>query len=197
MTAQISERAVELFTKNGYDETTIDDICGVAGISRSTFFRYFGSKEDVLLGEIADADAMLLAALRSRPDSEPPWIALREAFSPLIEHYGAQSERVLRSARLVRSTPTLASLHKEKRTRWEESLRPEVERRFGCDPHDLTDPRPAALIAAALGCLDAAIAAWAAGDGTPPLTQVLARAMGSLSADAAPIPDKARQRVRA
>ncbi len=117
MTAQVAEMAIDLFVDRGYEETTIDDICAVAGISRSSFFRYFHSKEDVLLREVADLGESLLAALQARPDDETPWVALRRALNPLIGQYGAESERILRSARLVRATPALATFHQEKLAR--------------------------------------------------------------------------------
>lgn len=180
MTAQVAEMAIDLFVERGYEETTIDDICAVAGISRSSFFRYFHSKEDVLMREVTDLGESLLAALRDRPDSERPWVALRRAMSPLIEEYGGRSDRVLRSARLARTTPTLATFHQDKVARWGQLLRPEVARRLGSDPDDATDPRPAALIAAALAGLDAAVAAWAAADGTPPLAQLFDRAIDAI-----------------
>ena len=48
--------ALQLFTEQGYDETTVDDIAVLAGISRRTFFRYYTSKVDVVWG---DFDALL------------------------------------------------------------------------------------------------------------------------------------------
>lgn len=180
MTAQVAEMAIDLFVERGYEETTIDDICAVAGISRSSFFRYFRSKEDVLLSEVADLGQSLLAALRDRPDTEAPWVALRRAMRPLIEQYADKSERILRSARLARTTPALATFHQDKLARFGQLLRPEVARRLGPGLDDPGDPRPAALIAAALACLDAAVAAWAAADGAPPLAQLFDRAMDSI-----------------
>jgi AcrR family transcriptional regulator len=43
--------AQDLFVAQGYDETTIDDIAAAAGLSRRTLFRYFASKEDLVLGK--------------------------------------------------------------------------------------------------------------------------------------------------
>ncbi|MGW7658490.1 TetR/AcrR family transcriptional regulator, partial [Streptomyces tendae] len=83
--------ALDLFLENGYEQTTIDDICAVAGISRSTFFRSFPSKEDVFVSTTSAAPEELLDALRQRPDDETPWTALRHAMDPLIAHYAAQS----------------------------------------------------------------------------------------------------------
>nr|WP_284750287.1 hypothetical protein [Amycolatopsis sp. RTGN1] len=62
-------------------------------------------------------------------------------------------------------------------------MAPELARRLGSDPDDPADPRPRALIASALGCLEAAVATWIAGDGTQQLGRLLDRAMGSISAE--------------
>ncbi|MEV8148348.1 TetR/AcrR family transcriptional regulator [Arthrobacter sp. NPDC080073] len=48
--------AIELLVRHGYDTTSVDDLAGAAGISRSTFFRKFGSKEDIVF---ADHDRIL------------------------------------------------------------------------------------------------------------------------------------------
>lgn len=180
MTAQVAQMAIDLFIERGYEETTVDDICAVAGISRSSFFRYFRSKEDVLMREVADFGGSLLAALRARPDDETPWVAVRQALHPLIEQYGADSERILRSARLVRSTPALATFHQDKLARKGQILQPEIARRMGADPDDPLDPRPAALIGAVLAGLDAAVAAWAAADGGRDLAELFDRAMDAI-----------------
>jgi AcrR family transcriptional regulator len=180
MTAQVAEMAIELFVERGYEETTIDDICAVAGISRSSFFRYFHSKEDVLRHEVTDRGESLLSALQARPAGEAPWVALRRALDPLVEQYGAAPDRILRSARLVRGAPSLATFHQDKLARLGQLLGPEVAHRVGSVPDDPTDPRPAALIAAALACLGAAVAAWAAADGTQHLAHLLDRAMDSI-----------------
>lgn len=180
MTDQVAAMAIDLFVERGYEETTIDDICAVAGISRSSFFRYFQSKEDLLLREFADVGDSLLTGLEARPDDETPWSAIQRALHPLAEQYAAESERTMRSVKLVIESPALTMFHQEKLARWGQLLRPEVARRTGSDPGDPVDPRPAALIAAAFACLDAALAAWAATDGASPLSQLLDRAMDSI-----------------
>jgi AcrR family transcriptional regulator len=183
MRAQVSEMALDLFLDHGYEQTTIDDICAVAGISRSTFFRYFPSKEDVFASETSTAVDEIARALRQRPDDEAPWSALRHAMGPLVEYYASQTERAHRLAALAVATPALATLHQEKHARFQALIAPELARRLGSDPDDSTDPRPRALIASALGCLEAAVAAWIAGNGTRQLGRLLDRAMDSISLD--------------
>jgi AcrR family transcriptional regulator len=180
MTAQIAEMAVDLFVERGYDATTVDEICEVAGISRTSFFRYFRSKEDVLMRDFADLGDLLLAALEDRPRNEPPWPALRHAIGPLAARYDADGARTRRALALVIETPTLGAFHQDKLARWVAQLRPEIARRLGADPQDRTDPVPDALISAALACLDAALAAWVAAQGAEELGALLERAFGAL-----------------
>jgi AcrR family transcriptional regulator len=181
MRAQVSEMALDLFLEHGYEQTTIDDICAVAGISRSTFFRYFPSKEDVFASETSSAVDEIVLALRQRPDDEAPWPALRQAMSPLVEYYASKTERAHRLAALAVTTPALAALNQEKHAKFRALIAPELARRLDADPDDPTDPRPRALIASALGCLEAAVAAWIAGNGTQQLGGLLDRAMDSIS----------------
>lgn len=179
--AQVAALVVELVLENGYEETTVDDICAAAEISRSTFFRYFPSKEDALFGGVSEAGERLLDALVARPQDETPWVAMRRALDPLIEQYAGGDEQVRQLARLVVNTPVLAARHREKNARWHEVLRPEIARRLGTDPTDASDPRAHAVIAAALGCVDAALRAWTSSDHPPELTGILDRAMGAIA----------------
>jgi AcrR family transcriptional regulator len=181
MTSQIAEMAVNLFVERGYDETTVDDICAVAKISRTSFFRYFRSKEDVLMRDFADLGDLLLASLTTRPDDETPWAALRNAIGPLAARYNSDGARTRRALKLVIETPTLGAFHQDKLARWVKQLHPEIARRLGSNPQDLTDPAPNALISAAFACLDAALAAWVAAEGTEDLAPLLDRAMGALA----------------
>ncbi|MEU6646924.1 TetR family transcriptional regulator [Saccharomonospora sp. NPDC046836] len=181
MRAEVAAAVQDLVLERGYEETTVDDICTAAEISRSTFFRYFPSKEDALFGTSADAGEHLRDALTARPPGEAPWIAMRRALDPLIEQYEAHDERTRRLTRLIVNTPSLAARHREKNARWHELLRPEIARRLGADPADDSDPRANALIAAALGCVEAALTAWTSTAQSQALAKILDRAMGAPS----------------
>lgn len=181
MRAEVATAVQDLVLERGYEETTVEDICGVTGVSRSTFFRYFSSKEEALFGETADAGERLRDALAARPPDEAPWVAMRRALDTLIERYEAHDERTRRLTRLVVDTPPLAARHREKNDRWRELLRPEIARRLGADPDDGSDPRADAVIAAALGCVEAALSAWTASAQPQALSEILDRAMGATS----------------
>ncbi|MFH8440969.1 TetR family transcriptional regulator [Streptomyces sp. NPDC018026] len=180
MRAEVARTVQDLVLEHGYEGTTVDDVCTAAEISRSTFFRYFSSKEEALFGVTADAGEYLRDALAARPPDETPWVAMRRALTPLMEEYGAGDERTRRLTRLIVNTPPLAAWHREKNARWHELLRPEIARRLGADPADVSDPRADAVIAAALGCVEATLYAWTSGARPQPLQEILDRAMGAV-----------------
>ena len=75
--ASIREHAMRLFLHQGFAQTSVEQIAEAAEVSPSTFFRYFPTKEDVVLAD--DLDPILLAALAAQPPELPPLVALRRA----------------------------------------------------------------------------------------------------------------------
>ena len=69
---EIAEVALKLFTERSYESVTIDDIAAAAGLSRRSVFRYFSTKEDIVVGKFDFVAGDMLAELRARPASEPP-----------------------------------------------------------------------------------------------------------------------------
>lgn len=99
--------AFELFADHGYEATTIEQIAAQAGVGRTTFFRNFGRKEDVLFPHhedvLADVDARLATATATTRSS-----ALSEAARIVLDHYIAEGETARRRYRL---TSTVLALH--------------------------------------------------------------------------------------
>jgi AcrR family transcriptional regulator len=75
--ASIREHALRLFREQGYQRTTVEQIAAAAEVSPSTFFRYFPTKEDVVLRD--DFDERALEAFQRQPPSMTPLAALRAA----------------------------------------------------------------------------------------------------------------------
>ncbi|MDX5564155.1 hypothetical protein PYK79_13690 [Streptomyces sp. ID05-04B] len=78
-------------------------------------------------------------------------------------------------------TPPLPARHFGKQLGRQELLVPELARRLGGDPDRPEDPRPTALVAAALACADAATTGWVACEGTVPMAVLLGRAMSAVA----------------
>src|SRR2546425_5565213 len=75
--------ALRLFVKQGYEETTIEQIAAAAEISPSTFFNYFPTKEDVVLFDAYDPRAIRM--FLERPKDEPLNVVVRRVLEELAE----------------------------------------------------------------------------------------------------------------
>jgi AcrR family transcriptional regulator len=75
--ASLREHALRLFREQGYTATTVEQIAAAAEVSPSTFFRYFPTKEDVVLQD--DMDTRMMEALVAQPAGLAPLAAVRAA----------------------------------------------------------------------------------------------------------------------
>ncbi len=104
--AAIREHALRLFNEQGYQATTVEQIAEAAEVSPSTFFRYFPSKEDVVLQD--DYDPLLVAAFRAQPAELSPVAALRGAMRAVFAGMPAEQMELERERQaLVVSEPEL------------------------------------------------------------------------------------------
>ena len=184
--AEIAAAAMRLFVAGGFEATTVDQIAVEAGVSRRTFFHYFANKEDVVLGDLAGAGETVRLALEARPAQEPAWTALRAAFLSLQADTDPQAQ--LAVAQMFDESPSLRARHLEKHLRWQELLAPDIQRRLNIAATTSPDPRARALIAAALACLDVAVASWRESGGTNDPIQVFDAAVAAIRGEAGPAP---------
>lgn len=179
--AEITETAMALFVERGFESTTIEQIAAAAGISRRSFFRYFDTKEDVVLGDLAALGEQVKTALEARPADEPAWAALRAAFQAL-RGPNSSAEAELAAAKMYHDAPSLRARHLEKHLRWQALLAPDIERRLGIGNGNGNDPRARAVIASALACLDTAVDAWRESNGTIDIEQLFDQAVAAVRA---------------
>jgi len=155
---EIARAAWGLFAAEGYEATTVDEVARAAGVSRRTFFRYFSSKEDVVV-ETSDALAEdVLAAFSRRPAHEPPLVAMHRALRPILEARLADAGQARAIVRLLRESRTLRRAMLERHARMEERLAALVARRLGVDLRK--DSRPALLAFVTRALLDTAFNVW-------------------------------------
>lgn len=103
---RLIEAAFALFEEHGYDTTTVDQIAERAGVGRTTFFRTFGSKEDVIFPHHDD----LLTSIKHRLASstqQTALVAVTEAARLVLQHYLDEGELALSRYRLTRTVPAL------------------------------------------------------------------------------------------
>jgi AcrR family transcriptional regulator len=101
----IQRTALRLFEKQGYEETTVEQIAAAAEISPSTFFNYFPTKEDVVLYDAYDPVAIRL--LLERPKDEPLNVSLREVLQRLAAMFESDERMLLARGRFFFEVPAL------------------------------------------------------------------------------------------
>lgn len=103
---EIAEAAFRLFATRGYDATSVDDIAAAAGVSRSTFFRAYGSKEAVIFPDHDDILVRVEDRLRTSHENSA-LAAVTDAVKIVLFHYVAEGERARERYRLTSSVPAL------------------------------------------------------------------------------------------
>ena len=159
--ARIEETALELFRTRGFDHVTVEDVCAEAGVAPATFYRHFGTKEEVVFAYQADFTAALGGALDAGahvPDAErlPAVLGEFAAFLESQQHVLALRDQiVLGHPRLMQRTLTV-------QRDMESALAAGLARSRG-----LPTPDSAALLEAGVGMLVLRIAvrAWRAEGG--------------------------------
>ncbi|MGD9703705.1 MAG: TetR family transcriptional regulator [Acidimicrobiia bacterium] len=146
---EIARVAIDLFVSSGFDAVTVDDIAAAAGTSQRTFFRYFATKDDIILDLARRLDRRLLDALDARPDSEGAVTALRNAYRATSHVDPADRDRVLQLAAVMAQAPTLRARAHGEHLNEREQVVERLALRMGVAP---TDPR-VRVLATAMGAV--------------------------------------------
>jgi AcrR family transcriptional regulator len=102
----LEDAALDLFERQGFDRTTVEEIAAACDVSPRTFFRYFATKDQVLFGDDVEFTEML-ADLEHRPADEAPLRSVRAFVDAKIESFADERERLVRRARVLAATPSL------------------------------------------------------------------------------------------
>ncbi|MFE5831315.1 TetR/AcrR family transcriptional regulator [Streptomyces sp. NPDC056488] len=159
--------ALELFTAQGYERTTVDEIVEAVEVSQRTFFRYFSSKEEVAFAVQQMVEERFVRSLEQRPPAEGPLDAMRNAVLSSWDTIGeaitavVPVELYLRTFRLIESTPALLAVHLRRSTEMEETIARIIAEREGVDVD--ADPRPRIAVAAFSGVMRVTGQMWGRG----------------------------------
>ncbi len=168
----IRREAFRLIEENGYSATTIEQIADAADVSPSTFFRYFPSKESLLLAD--DLDPLILATLQAQPADLSPTQAIRRAYETTMAGLSPeQMEFENTRQRLMFSIPELKAAMYDEYYRTLTVMAEAIGRRIG---RDATDFEVRVFVGAMTGAMMAAF------DGAPQTAETIYRALDFLDA---------------
>jgi len=174
---RMQEEALRLFAEQGYEATTIEQIAEAAGVSPSTFYRYFPVKEDVVVQD--EYDPLIVEVFQSQPEDAPPIEALRAVLAELFAQTTPEDmERIRRRARMIFSVPALRARQLQQTVATEDLLSRMVAERAGRSPEDLEVRHFTAVVVASW---TVAIGTWAESDGDD-LAAVMDRCLAHLEA---------------
>lgn len=169
----VQETSVQMFEANGYDQTRVEEIADTTGVSASTIYRHFGTKERLVLWD--ERDSLIDAELGRRLGKQPPVEAFRDAVIVAL----ADREDIdlfLRRLKLIFSEPEI----------WGAAAQQDQVDRAGlAKGFALTSRRRKARIeddvmaAVCMAALDVALNRWQKADGKPDLGSVIGEAIAS------------------
>jgi AcrR family transcriptional regulator len=146
--------AVEQFEERGFDRVTVEDIAELAEVSPSTVYRYFGTKEGLVLHD--EYDDLVLTVFAGLLAEHDPWTAFVTAMRMIGgSHFGDDSDSSLRRTRLWQETPAIRAAGFVLLDEIAKKLAPVMHEhdRFGRSLEDYTIVS-ASLLAALFVCLE-------------------------------------------
>jgi AcrR family transcriptional regulator len=177
--AEIANAAMTLFMERGFEETTVEQVASAVGMSGRSIFRYFDTKEDMVVGSMEQVGHDLAAALRARPADESVWEALRRAFDEPLGALKNDGGIALARSALLATTPSLRAAQQQKHAQWNALLAPAVIDRL-TGPATTREHQARAIVAAALACMDVAVEEWTNSKGSKPLDALLDTAIAAV-----------------
>ncbi|MEU7255338.1 TetR family transcriptional regulator [Streptomyces rimosus] len=173
----IRRAAYRLFEEQGYDATPVDRIAEAADVSPSTVFRYFPTKEDIVLTD--EYDPMLEAELRARPADEPMIESLRHVTVEALRRITVEERtELVQRARLMREVPAIRGRMAENTARDTDMISAVLAERSGRPADDL---EIRVIAAALLAALQEALMRWVADGQREGLEELIDRAMDVLA----------------
>jgi AcrR family transcriptional regulator len=178
----IQEQALRLFQRQGYDGTTIDQIAAAAEISPSTFFRYFPSKEDLVIQD--QYDELLMTGLKEAPPELNALAAIRAAAAAAFTAMGPEEEARLRErSTLVMSVPALRARSFENFLGTMDMLRHALAERMGRSADEL---EMRAFAGAIVGAMVGVVEVWLAENERRSLAELIDQVLVQLEKGAVP-----------
>ena len=157
----LEQAALELFDKQGFDGTTVEEIVEACDVSPRTFFRYFPTKEALLLSDADEKCQLLVTGLLVRPAGESPLRSIRESLVENLASLEHDRPRMLLQSRIMAESPGLRTYKIERQQSWEEAIFQALRTRESAAPGSGHSTFELRLVAStAIAALRAAVETW-------------------------------------
>jgi AcrR family transcriptional regulator len=184
----ILDAAIDLFAEQGYDESTLDDVAERAGVSISTLYRYFPSKDLLVLTPVA-LNGQMAEELARRPAEEPIDVALGHAVTAILGTPRGNPQRLKQVSVLVTTSAALRSRLREESVRERIALQEAIAHRVGRPQDDIYCAMTARIAMAVFELAGAhARTGEATAFGSETLAAAALKVMDALQADPPTIP---------
>lgn len=165
----IAEAAFRLFADHGYETTSVDDIATAAGVSRSTFFRAYGSKEAVIFPDHDEILARVEQRLQTSPAASG-LAAVTDAVKIVLFHYVAEGQRARDRYHLTSAVSALRERELVSGARYQRLFRRYLSRwGDGSEPSEL---RAELMSAAVVAAHNRVLRRWLRGECTDPQREI-------------------------
>lgn len=134
----ISDKAFELFTDHGFGQTTVEQIAAAAEVGPSTLYRYFPTKERLVLEFVEDSLFGALDWFREQPADTNLPDALQSVIERVLDQMESNPDRVRTVYDLAGQTPSLSAHLAEVIWRWRNELTVELAARLVGDSAQFT-----------------------------------------------------------
>jgi AcrR family transcriptional regulator len=187
----LQDAALRLVAERGLDQVTVEDISEVADVATRTFFNYFSSKEEALLGNSPQNVAAVQRLVVERPAGESPLEAVCQVLRSMILELAERREESLLRQQVIERHPGLLARQLGVYASFERALAAAVTERLG---PERADPSYARLVGAvAVAAARSAVSSWRAGQGRRPLAELADAAFAQLRDLASPPPPRRRK----
>ncbi|MDG9690748.1 TetR/AcrR family transcriptional regulator [Streptomyces sp. DH17] len=180
--AELARVAFNRFCLTGFNQVTFADLAEAAGVSRSTFLRYFGTKEDVVLFVFDPVGDVIADALDADRADRDDWSRLRNALESAVTFLVRDVRELVTILDLIEQTPALCARLREKQAEWRPGIVARLQK--ATSPADGSSVIANVRVAAALECLWIVLGQWSASGGEEDLGELLDVAFAAFSTPA-------------
>jgi AcrR family transcriptional regulator len=177
----LEDAALALFTKQGFDGTTVEEIADACEVSPRTFFRYFPTKEDVLFADADTKRERLVAVLAEQPLDRAPLPALEAAMRALIVDYRDDRATLVARTKVLEGSSQLQAFKAQRQRGWEAAVVDALEQRTRAAGAPVARGELQLLAALATAAMRISIDLWVSDAADPDLAVLLDRAFARLA----------------